>query len=334
LLARLREALREPEVIFWVFGFPILLSLGLGLAFRNKPPDRILVAVQEHAEAAAVADTLNADPQFQAKLCQPADCRTKLRLGKVGLVVVPGQSFEYHFDPTRPDSLLARTLVDDLLQQAAGRKDPVVKIDRPATEPGARYIDFLIPGILGMNLMSGGMWGVGFVTVDMRIRKLLKRLVSTPMRRSEFLAAMMASRLLFTLTEMVLLLLFGWLVFDIGVRGSLVTTLFIALLGALCFGALGLLVASRAQKIETLSGLMNLIMMPMFVFSGIFFSSDRFPDWLQPAIHALPLTPLNDALRAVIIEGADLASQAGRLAYLAVFAAGCFGLSQRWFRWT
>jgi len=334
LLARLREAFREPEVIFWVFGFPILLSVGLGLAFRNKPPDKILVAVQEHAEAQGVAKTLNADRQFRAEVCPPADCATRLRLGKVGLIVVPGQSFEYRYDPTRPESLLARTLVDDALQQAAGRRDPVAKIDRPATEPGARYIDFLIPGILGMNIMSGGMWGVGFMTVDMRIRKLLKRLVATPMRRSEFLAAVMAGRVLFTVIELVLLLVFGWLVFDIVIRGSLVTALIISLLGAFCFGALGLLVASRAQKIETVSGLMNLIMLPMFVFSGIFFSADRFPDWLQPAIRALPLTTLNDALRAVLTEGAGFASQVGRMGYLALVTVVCFALSLRLFRWT
>jgi len=332
--ARLREALREPEVIFWVFGFPILLALGLGIAFRNKPPDRIAVAVEERTEAAALAGLLNGSTRFEARVLSPEQCASELRLGKVALVLVPGDGYQYRFDPNRPDSLLARALVDDLLQRAAGRKDPVQGRDTEMTEPGARYIDFLIPGLIGLNLMSGGMWGVGFVTVDMRSRKLLKRLVATPMRKSEFLAAMIGSRIVFMFVEVLLLLAFGWLVFDMVLRGSFILTLTIGLLGALCFGSLGLLVATRARKIETVSGLMNLVMLPMFVFSGTFFSSQRFPEALQPAIQVLPLTALNDALRAVIIEGADFPSQIGRMVLLAGWTAASFALSLRFFRWS
>jgi len=334
LFARIKEAMREPEVIFWVFIFPFLLAVGLGIAFRNKPIDRIRVGIEERDGAGAAAAALNASGRFSAAVCAPPDCRARLRLGKVAVLVVPSTAFEYRFDPTRPDSVLARALVDDALQRAAGRADAVPVTDTVQTEPGARYIDFLIPGILGMNLMSGGMWGVGFVVVDMRIKKLLKRLVSTPMHRSEFLGAMIASRILFTLGEVALLLLMGYLLFGVVVRGSLLAISLIALLGALAFASLGLLVASRAQKIETVSGLMNLVMMPMFVFSGIFFSADRFPDAFQPVIRALPLTALNDALRAVIIEGADLSTQAARLAILAAYTAVAFTLALRWFRWT
>lgn len=332
--ARLREALREPEVIFWVFGFPILLALGLGIAFRNKPPDRISVAVEERPAAVAVTEILNRSPQFHAEVLSPTESASQFRIGKVALVLVPGPTYEYRYDPSRPDSVLARALVNDFLQEAAGRQDAVEDVASPVTEPGARYIDFLIPGLIGLNLMSGGMWGVGFVTVDMRSRNLLKRLVATPMRKSEFIAAMIGSRIVFMLIEVLLLLVFGWIVFDLIIRGSLVATLVIGLLGALCFGSLGLLVASRARKVEAVSGLMNLVMLPMFIFSGIFFSSERFPDVLQPAIKALPLTALNDALRAVIIEGADFPSQLGRMAFLGVWAAVCFALSVRWFRWT
>ncbi|MFQ5791625.1 MAG: ABC transporter permease, partial [Acidobacteriota bacterium] len=281
-----------------------------------------------------IAATLSASPDLQAEVLSPARSASGLRLGKVALVVVPLGSYEYRFDPTRPESLLARTLVDEVLQQAAGRRDPVKKVLTPVTEPGARYIDFLIPGLIGMNLMSGGMWGLGFVIVEMRSRKLLKRLVAAPMRRSEFLSAMMASRIVFMIIEVVLLLSFSWLVFGVVIRGSLLTTMLLGLVGALCFGALGLLVASRAERIETVSGLMNVIMLPMFVFSGIFFSSDRFPDVLQPAIRLLPLTLLNDAFRAVIIEGADLPSQSGRILLLGIWGVACFALSLRWFRWT
>ena len=235
LTARLREALREPEVIFWVFGFPILIALGLGIAFRNKPPERISLAVQEHTEAAAIVELLNESPQFDARLLSNQNSASQLRLGKVALVLVPGRSFEYRFDPNRPDSLLARALVDQFLQEAAGREDPIEKIETPVSEPGARYIDFLIPGLIGLNLMSGGMWGVGFVTVDMRSRKLLKRLVATPMRKGEFLSALIASRIVFMFIEVLLLLAFGWLVFDLVLRGSFLLTVGHRSLGSVVF---------------------------------------------------------------------------------------------------
>lgn len=335
LLARMREALREPEVIFWAFGFPILLSLALGIAFRNKAPEKVFVAVEEGVSGAQKAiAALAKDARFDARLASAEECSRGLRLGKFSVVVVARDALEYRFDPSRPDSILARTLVNDALQRAAGRSDPVTPTDREVSEPGARYIDFLIPGLLGMNLMSAGMWGVGFVIVEMRTRKYLKRLVATPMRKTEFLAAVVASRIVFMVTEVILLLAFGRIAFGMEIRGSLVVTFGLGLLGAFCFAGLGLLVACRAQKIETVSGLMNLVMMPMFVCSGTFFSSERFPDFAQPFIKALPLTALNDALRAVIIEGAGVSSQGARIGVLAAWMAIAAFLSLRWFRWS
>ncbi|HEV8111134.1 MAG TPA: ABC transporter permease [Planctomycetota bacterium] len=333
-LARLREFAREPEVIFWVFGFPILLAVGLGIAFRNKPPDEIVVGV---VDASGFEDTLRALPPaagFRAERVSESEGVLRLRLGKVAIVVVPGSPVEYRFDATRPESVFARQRVDDALQRAAGRADLLPVREKLSTEPGARYIDFLIPGLLGMNIMSGGMWGVGFVIVEMRSRKLLKRLIATPMRRGHFLGAMMASRMLMVFGEMILLLAFGWLVFGMVVQGPIWIIALLSLLGAFVFSGLGLLVASRARKIETVSGLMNLVMLPMFVLSGIFFSADRFPAAVQPFVKALPLTALNDALRAVILEGADLSSQWARLLLLAGWGAVSFFLALRVFRWT
>jgi ABC-type multidrug transport system permease subunit len=334
LTARIREPLREPEVVFWVFVFPILLAVGLGIAFRNKPQQQISIAIAEGPKASEVATVLKADPQLVVRVSNEEDTRSELRLGKVALVVVAGDSYEYRFDPTRPEAELARSHVEGVLQKAAGRKDAFEAVEVEVSEPGARYIDFLIPGLLGMNLMSGGLWGVGFAVVDMRTRKLLKRLVASPMRKSEFVAAVMMSRVVFMLIELVALLVFGYFVFDIVVRGSILATVLVGFLGALTFGGIGILVASRAQKIETVSGLMNLVMLPMFVFSGIFFSADRFPDVMQPAIQALPLTMLNDALRAIIIEGQSLASQAREILGLLLWGGLSFLLSIKWFRWT
>lgn len=334
LVARIREPLREPEVVFWIFVFPILLAVGLGIAFRNKPQQQISVAIADGPGAREVVTVLEADPQLVVRTSNEEDARSELRLGKVALVVVPGEPYEYRFDPTRPEAELARAHIEGVLQKAAGRKDAFDAVEVEVSEPGARYIDFLIPGLLGMNLMSGGMWGVGFAVVDMRTRKLLKRLVASPMRKSEFIAALLMSRVVFMLVELVALLVFGYFVFDIVVRGSIAATVLVGLLGALTFGGIGILVASRAQKIETVSGLMNLVMLPMFVFSGIFFSADRFPEMMQPAIQALPLTMLNDALRAIIIEGQTLVSQSREILGLLLWGGVSFLLSIKWFRWT
>jgi ABC-type multidrug transport system permease subunit len=247
--------------------------------------------------------------------------------------VVPGATYTFLFDPSRPESSLARQRVDDILQRAAGRKDPIGTAETHVTEPGARYIDFLVPGLLGMNLMGSGLWGVGFVIVDMRVKKLLKRLLATPLKRTDFLWSMIGARLFFVVPELLIILGASALIFRVPVKGSLLSILGISLLGAVCFSGLGLLVASRAQRIETVSGLMNLVMLPMWLLSGIFFSPDRFPDLLQPLVQALPLTQLNFALRAAILEGASLASLWWRLLSLVAWGGVSFVLALRWFRW-
>ena len=333
VLARMRELMREPEVVFWVFIFPILLAVGLGVAFRNKPTDEIAVGVVATAGSDRVAAALSPDHGFRVVTVSNEEAAKQLRLGKIALVVVPGPSYEYRYDPTRPDSVLARLKVHDALERAAGRGDPVKVSETLVTEPGARYIDFLIPGLLGMNIMSGGMWGVGFLLVDMRSRRLLKRLIATPMRRADFLGAIMTSRMILVFSEMALLLFFGWLVFHLVIQGSLVTITVLAALGAFVFAGLGLLVASRTARIETASGLMNLVMLPMFVCSGIFFSPDRFPAAVQPLIKALPLTALNDALRATILEGATLPSQSGRILLMLAWGLASFAVALKIFRW-
>jgi ABC-type multidrug transport system permease subunit len=241
--------------------------------------------------------------------------------------------FTYRYDPARPESVLAKAEVNEALQAAAGRKDAVATTAVTSSEPGSRYIDFLIPGLLGMNLMNSGMWGIGFALVDMRQRKLLKRFVGTPMRRGDFLLALASSRLILMIIEVGLLLVFGVIFFHMRVLGSVGAIALIAGVGSLTFGGVGLLTASRAQKIESVSGLINLVMMPMWIFSGVFFSYERFPAVVQPFIKALPLTALNDALRATILEGTPLRAQAGRLLVLGLWGGISFVLALRWFRW-
>ena len=331
--ARLREFIREPETIFWVYVFPVLLAIGLGIAFSNRPVERVFVDVQQHAAAESVAADLRLDPGFVVSVHSEAECMERLRMGKSAVVVIPGAEIPYLFDPTRPESILARQRTDDALQRAAGRRDPVSTADRYVTEPGARYIDFLIPGLIGMNLLAGSLWGVGYVIVDMRVRKLLKRFVATPMKRAHFLWATLGGRMVFMIPELFVILGAGVILFSVPVRGNILSVLFLSLLGATSFTGMGLLVASRAQKLETVSGLMNVIMLPMWLLSGVFFSPERFPEFMQIPIQALPLTQFNYALREVILEGMSLGSQLWRMAIIAAWGGISFLFTLRWFRW-
>lgn len=332
-LARMREFYREPEAIFWVFGFPIVLAFALGIAFRNRGPGAVRVGVLHQAGDSALAAALGHAPGLSVTVLDSAAARLELRTGRVALLVVPGERLIYRYDSTRTESRLARLQVDDAVQRARGRADAVQVEDERVTEPGARYIDFLIPGLLGMNLMGSGLWGVGFSVVQARTKRLLKRYMATPMRRSHYLLSFVLSRLLFLFLEVAALVGFGWWVFDVGVRGSFGAVAFITVLGALSFNGLGMLVASRARTIEAVSGLMNLVMLPMWILSGTFFSYARFPETMQPFVRALPLTALNDALRAVMIDGSPLTRLGTPLAIVTAWGCVSFVVALRIFRW-
>ena len=339
LMARMLELKREPEVVFWVFVFPLLLALGLGIAFRNKPGNAASVAIVRGFGSRDTQNLLARSPEhdhFKVEVLDENDARQGFRLGKFDLVIDANRKagVEYLYDPARPESVLAKAEADDALQTAAGRKNTVPTTSAASSEPGSRYIDFLIPGLLGMNLMNSGMWGIGFALVDMRQRKLLKRFVGTPMRRGDFLLALASSRLILMIIEVGLLLVFGVLFFHMRVLGSVASIALIAGIGSLTFGGVGLLTASRAQKIESVSGLINLVMMPMWIFSGVFFSYERFPAVIHPLIKALPLTALNDALRASILEGTPLLHQWPRLLIMVLWGGISFVLALKWFRWT
>lgn len=332
-LARWRMFVREPGSVFWAFGFPIVLSLALGVAFRNRPPDPVLAAVEIGPGAERLRDALAKSPNVKAQLLSPEDARHALRAGKLTLVVVPGTPRGYRYDPSRPEARLARAIVDDALQRSDGRIDPTAITELKITEPGSRYIDFLLPGLIGMNILSSGLWGVGYMLVEMRTRKLIKRLIATPMRRGQFLLSFLFMRMIFLLVELPLLLGFGYLVFSVPMRGSLALVLSLNLLGGFTFAGLGLLLGSRVQNTNSANGLINLALLPMMMFGGVFFSSANFPDFMQPFIRVLPLTALNDALRMVMIEGAGVFGVAREIGILGLWGATCFGLALWLFRW-
>ncbi len=334
-LARFRGFIREPEAVFWTFVFPILLAVGLGVAFRSRAPDRPHVAVVMSEATSGLVEPLKRDSSVNVELMDDSAAARALRTGKIALIArLTGQSsIEYAYDPVRGDAAAAKLLVDRAVQRAAGRVDPIRVAERTVTERGSRYIDFVLPGLLGMNLMGSGIWGIGFAIVDQRAKKLLKRFMATPMSRAEYLASFMLSRLLFLVLEVITLLGFGVLVFGVPLRGSLLTLGGICLLAALSFAGMGLLISSRARTTEGVSGLMNLVMLPMWIFSGVFFSSSNFPQAVQPVIKLLPLTAVNDALRANMLEGASMVGVSGQMLVIAGWLVLSFLLALRLFRW-
>jgi ABC-2 type transport system permease protein len=333
-IARLLEFLREPEAVFWVVVFPLALAFALGIAFRAKGNEAVYAGVVDSTGATQIRAALASSPDIHVRLVPRDRIDRALRDGDVQVVVLPGSPPTYRFDPTRPESALAQLAVDGALQRAAGRKDAFAAHEQRVQVVGSRYIDWLIPGLLGMNIMGTGMWSIGFSVVWARTRRVLKRLAATPMARRDYLLAQMLARLVFLVVEAGGLLGFAALVFSVPIRGSAAALVVVLLAGALAFGGLGLLVASRARTVEAASGWMNFSMLPMWVVSGVFFSSSHFPAATQPFIHALPLTALNDALRAVMLDGASLTAVSGEMAILAAWTGVSFAVALKIFRWT
>ncbi len=336
-LARLREFLRRPEAVFWVYFFPILMVVVLGVAFRNQPVESFDIDIVQTSVAEEISQKLAADPQIKPTIVSDRDARNRLRTGKTLLVIIAEdsslESVEYLFDPTNPGSQSARILVENQLQKASGRKDVFTSRNVEFSEPGGRYVDFLVPGLLGMSLLSGGLWGVGFAIVDMRIRKLLKRFMATPMRRSHFLMGIMCSRLVFMIPQIIVLLLFSYLIFGVRIYGNWISALTIVVLGAIEFSGIGLLIASRARTMETVSGLMNLVLLPLWTLCGVFFSYERFPEIVHPAIRMLPLTPVINSLRAIMLDGKSIFTLGPEILVMVVWGVIPFVIALAIFRW-
>ncbi len=343
-LARFREFTREPEAVFWTFVFPLLLAGGLAIAFRDKAPEQAIVAVVMPATPDSAALRVDAalstaagkkDAALRTRRI-PADSAAEvLRTGTAALVVVPNGdgSVEYRYDPARPEGRAARQIADDLLQRARGRADVVPFRDVTIRERGSRYIDFFLPGLLAMNIMGSSIWSLAFAIVTQRNKKLLKRLAATPMSRLEYLLSFVLSRLVFLGLELVVLLGFGVWVLDVPIRGAIMSLVIMAFVGSAAFGGIGLLVSSRARTVEGVSGLTNFVMLPMWIFSGVFFASSNFPAAIQPVVQALPLTALVNGMRAIMLQGASLAAVAPQLGVLVAYLVVSLAVALRIFRW-
>jgi ABC-2 type transport system permease protein len=329
-ITRFRLFLREPEALFWVFIFPVLLAAGLGVAFRNRPADVLSVG----ATSAQLVQGLNGDKGLSATLVQNSDGTRALATGRIVLLAIQARDgVVYRYDDTNPDGRTARMLADRAIQKAAGQKPALRSENELIHETGARYIDFVVPGLLGMNLMGSAIWSLGFSIVEARQKKLLKRFVASPMPRWQYLASFLLSRLALLVIEVVAFLGFARLAFGVPFRGSLWDLSILCILTSLSFSALGLLVASRARTMEAASGLMNLVMLPMWILSGVFFSATRFPAVVQPLVHALPLTAAIDALRGNMLQGMTLPQLGLPVATLLAWLVIPFLVSLQIFRW-
>jgi len=329
-MVRFRLFLREPEAIFWIFFFPILLAIGLGIAFRNRPAD----VLQVGATTTQLTQALRADQGLTADTVDEAEGTHELATGRILLLAIQRpDGVAYKYDDTNPDARTARLLADRAIQAAAGRHDAVPASNDLVHEKGARYIDFVVPGLLGMNLMGSAMWGMGFTIVDARQKKLLKRLVASPMQKWQYLASFLLSRLAMLIIEVVFFLGFARVAFGVPFRGSLAELALLCLLTSLAFSGLGLLVSSRAKTMEAVSGLMNLVMLPMWILSGVFFSASRFPAVVQPFVRALPLTASIEAMRGNMLQGTDLGHTMAQVGILIAWFVIPFAVSLKIFRW-
>jgi ABC-2 type transport system permease protein len=333
--SRIREFLREPGYVFWVFGFPLLMAIGLGLAFRSKAPDPPRIAITDAVDRATEM-ALASSPRLKVERLARAEAERALARTKVDLVVdrpEPAKPLVFKLDTAQEKSMLARVVAEDVLQRAAGRVDAVAVEERRVSEKGSRYVDFLLPGLIGLNLMGSSMWGIGFNLVLARKRKLLRRYAVTPMRRSHFLLSYFFSRSMFLIMELAVLVGFGRLVFGSEIQGSIAALLVASTLGAAAFAAIGFLIGARLSSTEVAGGWMNFVQLPMWLLSGSFFSYERFPEWLQFPIRLLPLTAANDALRRVYNEAGTLSSIGFELAVLLVWSVVGFGVALKVFRW-
>src|SRR5579863_8318003 len=329
-VTRLKLTLREPEAIFWIFVFPILLAIGLGIAFRNRPADVLPVG----ATTEQLTQALAADSGLKATQMDEGEGVHALAVGTIVLLAEQSANgVVYRYDNTNPDARTARMIADRAIEVGAGRKDVLTATNELVHEKGSRYIDFVVPGLLGMNLMGSAMWGLGFAIVDARQKKLLKRMVASPMPRWQYLAGYLLSRIGMLAIEVGIILGFAWLVFGVPFRGSLWVLALVCMLTSLMFSALGLLVATRATTMEAVSGLMNIVMMPMWIFSGVFFSSSKFPAFMQPLVKALPLTAAIDMIRGNMLQGMELGQMLAPMGVLMTWLIVAFSVSLKIFRW-
>jgi len=367
IMANIKELIREPGVLFWGIVFPILMSLGLGVAFTKKKDVITTIAVigQNHvihhpADTTSVLlsflqdnrATLERNTQgfVGRRLTIPDDklgnttfiflamdwqkAMALLKRGNLNIVLDEKKGrVQYHFDPMNPDAQLTYLKLSKLFNASGPVVQGANTEINPLTVSGTRYIDFLVPGLIAMGVMMSCMWGVSYAIIERRSKKLLRRMVATPMKRSNFLIALIAVRMLMNFVEAGLLFLFAWLAFNITIQGSVTALLVLFIAGNVAFAGIAIFIASHTAKTEIGNGLINALSMPMMVLSGIFFSYHNFPEWSIPVIQKFPLTMMADGMRSAFIEGAGFAELTVPIIVLSAIGVIFFTAGMRIFKW-
>jgi len=347
LSVQMKEFFREPGVIFWAFVFPVIIAWTLGIAFAGKRDIPVTVGVIKKDGASAVselikkktAESRKKGPSTNRESAQYENFRfvyytgdDAIRAVKKGIINLfiadsPDGSAEYHFDPDSQDATSLHLRLEKYFY--GGPSGRIV----PLSSPGNRYIDFLIPGLIAMQIMNSCLWGVGWSLIEWRIKKLLRRMCATPMRRSVYMMSHFLSRLALSVFELSILYLFAYIYFDVRIQGSITALLMMLAIGNMAFTGMAVFFSSRADNARVGNGILNAITMPMMVLSGIFFSYHNFPEWAVPVVSKLPLTILADSIRSVFIEGAGMADVAVPGSILALTGAAFFIAGVKIYKW-
>jgi ABC-2 type transport system permease protein len=358
------ELIREPGVIFWGIVFPILMALGLGIAFTKKPDMTRTVAVIGGVESQTqhlpvLHGILNRNGFQLSRMDGPTEKYSfsieNEKIGKTTYILIPttlenalqllkrgninlileevDEDIIYHFDPSNPEAQLVYLQLSKILKSGFSINEQVAENIEPMTVTGTRYIDFLIPGLMAMGIMMSCMWGISYGIIDKRTKKLLRRMIATPMKKHHFLIALITVRLGMNFVEAALLFIFALLFFHISIQGdvSALTAVFIS--GNICFSGIAIFTSSRTANTEVGNGLINAVVLPMVVLSGIFFSYHNFPNWSIPVIQKLPLTMLADGMRSIFIEGAGWPETVFISTTMSLIGVVFFSTGLKIFRW-
>jgi ABC-2 type transport system permease protein len=359
IVAHFAEIIREPAVIFWGVVFPILMAWGLGIAFTQKGGAQVNLAIvtsdSNHKklqdpklisflEANAVKKDSGysliltnqklGDTKLSYFVTSPSNAFKMLKKGEVSVIIEADSSgSRYSFDPANAEAKAAYRIASNVSINGIASYGSNQQEIRPLSLSGTRYIDFLIPGLLGMGIMMASCWGISYTIIDRRSKKLLRRMVATPMRKSNLLFALITARFVMNLAEALLLFLFAWLYFGVKIQGSWPALIVLFIAGNIAFSGISILISSRTANSEVGNGIINAIVTPMMVVSGVFFSYHNFPDWIIPAIQWLPLTLIADSFRSIFNEGAGLLDVWREALALTSMGIGSFAVGMKLFKW-
>ena len=335
--SRWREFKREPSAMFWVVTMPLLWITVLGFAFSNPRPERYGVGMLPEMKQDSAMQVLQKDPNIKPYFLDEKEIETLFRRGEIVLEIsrTPANEIEYTLDSANPESMRAKDYVDRVIQVSAGRKDVVPTIRAQREVLGGRYVDFLIPGILALSIMTSSLFGVGMTIVSNRRENLLKRYLATPMNPSTYIVSHIFGRFMVLFFEFLTIVVYSGFIFDFKVHGSFIDFVLFSVLGAASFTAITLLCASRTRSMPFIAGLLNLVSIPMMLLSGVFFSKTNFPDAMRAFVDYLPLTALVDGLRKIALEDQSLFSMTllPETLILVVYMVGATFLAKTIFKW-